>query len=303
MNKIENLKVDEQFNQESHTTNFSNNKTVNSANKKKSLPKIALISGIILTGIIAVLGIWQFTSSSNNPAPTPSPEPAKRRVVEPANVIPVSERPVVFIQPEPDGRNLTIEVLNVRKPAKNIEFDLEYQAGELLQGVSGSISLEAIPARTTQLMGTCSAGGKCSYHENVQGGSLQLRFLGQENYLLKQDWRYIDNKTKENIFASKDAKFQLTSPGLSSIRYAIVYQSPGAPDNLEGELTSEIYALATSSKIDAKDVEVTIRANEEDSTAIAGWDGENWTITPVTPEGKSVSAKVKPARIYVAIKQ
>lgn len=229
---------------------------------------------------------------------TPTPEPAKRRIVEPTNVIPVDQRPVVFLVPEADGRNLTLRIESIKKPATSVEYELEYQAGELLQGVNGALDLTSLPAKTTQLMGSCSAGGKCSYHEDVRGGTLLLRFLGDENYVLKQDWKYIDNAAKETAFSSKDAKFQLDSADLKNTRFLIIYNSPGFPEGLSASVASDPYALQTSTLLKGTGT-LTMRATEEGALAIAGFDGERWHTFEGTVEGKMITAEVPLMQLYI----
>lgn len=270
------------------------------SNKKKSSKKLIFVGlGVVLFFALLGVGVASY-SALKAPTPTPTPEPVKKRVVEPANVIPVAERPLVFLKPEADGRNLTLQVVALNKPATTAEYELEYQSGELLQGVNGSLDLSTMPATTTQLMGTCSAGGKCSYHENVQGGKLQLRFLGAENYLLSQEWRYIDNKAKETAISSRDAKFQLSSDALKPVRFIIVYNSPGLPGGLEGTPVSDIYTLQASVSLKGE-AELSIRSNDEGATAIAVWDGAEWSIVDGTVDGKTITATVPLAPVYVAV--
>ncbi|MCA9370264.1 hypothetical protein KC686_03850, partial [Candidatus Woesebacteria bacterium] len=225
----------------------------------------------------------------------------KKKVEEPVNVIPVSERPYLQIIPETDGRNITIQVISLKKPADSVDFELEYQAGELLQGVFGTMSLTSLPASDTQLMGSCSAGGKCSYHENVQGGTLLTRYTGAENYALKSDWKYIDNTAGEKEISSKDAKFQLSSDDISTNRYLVIFNDAGYPDGLEGTLNSEIYSLTSSSPLKGS-AELTIRAHEDGSTAIMGYDGESWKRFEGSVDGKAITAQVDLMELYVAVR-
>lgn len=253
---------------------------------------------LVILGLIVGGGVFAFKKIAG-PTATPTPAPSKR-VVEPKNVIPVDQRPVVYITPEADGRNLTIEVESVKKQASRLEYELEYQTGELLQGFNGFIDLKTFPAKKTELMGSCSAGGKCTYHENVQGGLARLRFVGDENYLLEQDWRYITNATNENLAGSKDAKFQLSSLDLKGVRYLVVYNSPGYPEDAPGRIISETYALRASSALSGKG-ELTIRANEDGASAIAGWDGKEWHLFTGKVDGHAITATVDLMQLYVVI--
>jgi hypothetical protein len=268
--------------------------------KKKPL---FIVIGVLLSILLVGGAVFAITSRiGGNRAAEPTPTPTKKRVVEPTNIISVDQRPVVFIKPEADGRNVTIEVVAVKKPATEVEYELEYQSGELLQGVQGALELASLPARTTQLMGSCSAGGKCSYHTDVKGGTLLLRFLGEENYALKQDWKYIENKAKETAISSKDAKFQMETPELAKQKYIIVYNSPGYPENPPGTVVSDIYALQTSAPLTGK-ATLILRAAEEGDLVIAGYDGSEWTEFTGTVDGKMVTADVEPMQLYVVVRK
>ena len=272
-------------------------KPKSTAMKKKG----AIIGGIVLLLVLIIGGIVAaLTLNNGSKTAAPTPTPAKRRVVEPTNIIPVDQRPVVYIIPKADGRNLTLRVESVKKAATSAEYELEYQAGELLQGVNGALDLATLPAETTQLMGSCSAGGKCSYHENVKGGSLLLRFIGAENYALKQDWKYIDNLAKETAISSKDAKFQLDSQILAKVRYMVIYNSPGFPEGVSGIVVSDPYALQASSQLIGKG-RLTMRANEEGTLAIAGYDGKAWKEYTGTVDGKMITADVDVLPLYVVV--
>lgn len=271
------------------------------ATKNTGSKKIWIIVGAVVCLLLLAGGVYgAMKLVGGNEAASPTPEPEKRRVVEPTNVITVGERPYVAIIPAADGRNLTLRVVSLSKLATSAEYELEYQAGELLQGVNGALDLSSLPASTTQLMGSCSAGGKCSYHEDVRGGSLLIKFLGSENFSLKQDWKYIDNKAKEDAVASKDAKFQLTSPALKTNRYIIIYNTPGVPPGLEGTLVSDPYSLQTSSAL-AGDGTLTMRATTEGNLVIAGFDGSEWHEFTGTVDGKMITADVELMELYVVV--
>lgn len=257
---------------------------------------VAIALLILISG--GAFAAYRFTKGSSASAPVETP--AKKRIVEPVNVIPVEERPVVYVVPEADGRNLTLRVETVKKAATTAEYELEYQSGELLQGVNGSLELASLPAKTTQLMGSCSAGGKCSYHENVAGGSLLLRFIGAENYSLKQDWKYIDNKAKETAMSSKDAKFQIESPELAKARFVVIYHSPGYPDEAPGKVVSDPYTLQASSALKGK-ATLTMRAMEEGNLVIAGYDGTTWKEFKGSVDGKMVTTEVELLPLYVVV--
>lgn len=259
-----------------------------------------LIIAIVVIFLIAV-GVGIFAYMSNNKQADVEQTSKKQKIEEPLNVIPVEERPVVQISPVADGRNIQIIIKAVKKVADSVEFELEYQAGTLLQGIFGAIDLSSIPSQVTELMGSCSAGGKCSYHEDVQGGSLLLRFSGSENYTLKQDWKYVDNSAGETAFSSKDAKFQIESQDLANQKYLVIYNSPGYPEGLTGTPISDPYSFAVASTLKGN-ARLTMRANEDVPAKIMGWNGKEWIDFGGSMEEKMVTAKVDLMELYILVK-
>lgn len=232
-------------------------------------------------------------------------EPVKKKVAEPLNVIPIAERPVLYIVPQADGRNIELVVDQLNKPATNVEYEIEYQAGSLLQGVFGDLALDSLPSKKTLLMGSCSAGGACTHHTDVKGGTILTRFSGGEsNYALKQDWRYIDNSAKEDTLSSRDAKFTVSGDGLKTTRFVVITNSPGHPTNLTGELVSDIYALQSSSPIKG-DLTISIRANEEGGGTIVAWNGSEWLKLDTTPDPedpKTLTATSEEGWLFAVVK-
>lgn len=262
--------------------------------KNKKLIIIGLVVLVVLTG-----GYFLLQKGKTAKEETPT---QKKKLSLPTNIIHVEERPYLAIKPLADGRNLEISAYSLVKEATSVEYELEYQAGTLLQGAFGELNLTTLPATTKILLGSCSAGGACTYHEDVKGGSLLTRFIGgDEPYALKSDWKYIDNKAKETAFSSKDAKFQIESKTLANQRYLIIFNTPGYPEKVPGTVVSEVYSLETSNNLTGQ-AELTIRANEEGDLKIAGWDGSKWSTIEGTVDGKMITATVDLAPLYVVIK-
>lgn len=262
--------------------------------------KKALIIGAVVL-LLLVLGGWAI--SSRNTEPAQEEETSKKtRITEPTNIIPVEERPYLKIVPFSDGKNLEIIVDSVKKSAAEAEYELEYQAGSLLQGAFGSINIATLPGKEKVLLGSCSAGGACTYHEDVKGGTLLTRFSGtDESYALKSDWRYFENATKETEFSSKDAKFQIVSDDLKTQQYLIVFNTAGYPEGLKKTVVSDPYSLTASSTLSGT-AELTMRANEEGELSIMGWDGKTWNEFSGTVDGKMIVADVDLMELYVVVK-
>jgi hypothetical protein len=270
-------------------------------------PKLSKVQiGAIAGVVVALTGLSVFAYTKlKAPAPAPTATDSRRersRIADPVNVLPVAERPYLQISPLPDGRNLELIVKNVKKAADEVEYELEYQAGSLLQGAFGNLALSEGTQQAKILLGSCSAGGACTYHEDVKGGTLLTRFSGLDRYALKSDWRYIDNRARENQLSSKDAKFQLTSKELATQRFMVIFNTPGYPMDLPGTPVSDPYSLAVSANLKGTG-SLTIRANEEGNLSVMGWDGQKWQEFSGTVEGKTITAEVPLLELYIAVKK
>jgi len=262
---------------------------------------IAIIGVVVAVLLIAGIGWFAFGRTGNNDQTAEEDRPVKRQITLPTNVIPVEERPYISIAPTSNGRFVDLTVHSVNKPADQMEYELEYQSGTLLQGVFDTLDISEIPTTKNILLGSRSAGGSTTYHEDVKGGTLLAEFSGgDEPYALKQDWKFIDNAAGDTELSSKDAKFQLTSEDISTYRYVIIYNSPGYPADAPGAIVSEVYSLESSQALTGTG-QLTIRANEEGSLTIAGYDGESWTTFETTSDGKMAEAEVDLLPLYAVI--
>jgi len=272
--------------------------------------KLMIIGVIIGAIVIAVLSFLVFRPTGGSETDTADQAPVRRRISEPVNVIDVAERPYIRLIPKADGRNLTISVEEVKKPASSMEYELEYQAGSTTQGEFKNVDLSTLPAQIDAFFGSCSAGGACTYHTDILGGSLLGRFMAtdDEPYAVKQDWRYFDNSARESQVASKDAKFQLESSSLATQRYIVVYNTPGFPGSLEesGRLLSDIYSLAGSSALTGTG-ELSIRTNEPtaegETLTILGYDGTEWVPFDTTTDERTATAEVDLVEAYLVVAQ
>ncbi len=262
--------------------------------------KLPLIIGAIVI-LVLVIGGGVFLATRGGKPTEDAKVAEKKRKSAPVNTISVAERPYLQIVPEVDGHNITFKVLSVPKTASTVEYEIEYQAGSLLQGAFGELTLGTLPASKTILLGSCSAGGACTFHEDVRGGSITTRYDAAEAYALKSDWKYIDNKAKEAAFSSKDAKFQIESDGLKTVRYLVIFNTAGYPAGLSGTPVSDPYSLTSSSSLNGQ-VKLTMRANEEGSLKIQGWDGQKWQSFETAVDGKTATATVPLMELYVVTK-
>lgn len=259
--------------------------------KRKIIPLILLT--LTLTGC-------SLFKKKEKPKPTPKPE-----INEPVNIIDVGERPYISLSPRNDGKEVTLSLHNLPKAASEMEYELEYQSGSQLRGAFGSIDLTSpsYPVDTDVLLGSCSAGGACSYDEDVQGGTLILKFRADSNYALKNEWRYQPTNDARGQFSSRDSKFQLDAgKALNNSNYVITMQTSGLPAEIDGNLISGPYGLYASNSLPSDGVgELTMRLSEDsESATIYGWDGTKWVAFETTLDGKSATAEVDLLEVYIA---
>lgn len=270
---------------------------------KKYTPIIALVALLLAVG-----GVFAFMRLRGGEAESPQEEIVK--IPEKFNEIPIEERPYVHLAPTTEsgkrvGSSLKMIVYELKKPAAKGEYELEYQSGTLLQGAFGRLNLNSLPNDKDQpiFLGSCSAGGKCSYHEEVSGGAVILRFEddAKNEFALKNEWSYIDNSEKADLFSSRDAKFTMTGAGLVRVSHAVILVPPGYPANPEQKVLSLPYAVGTLPAVTGN-VEVSIRLNEDVAEAtILGWDGEAWVELETTVADKVATASGPFYEAYVAV--
>lgn len=96
-------------------------------------------------------------------------------------VIPTVDKSVLIdLVSASSGREVTLQVKNIPKGTKSIDYELSYQtASQGLQGVIGTIELKKneLELKKTLTLGTCSSG-TCVYHQVVGKVRLNLRFTG-----------------------------------------------------------------------------------------------------------------------------
>jgi len=282
------------------------NKQTDSQQKPK---KIWLGLGVIVA-VLVILGVGGLIAKKTFLTPkeeTPVPTPTKK-VLEPVNMIELRERPFISLKPKTDGHNLYIDIASLPKPATSVEYELEYQTGSMLQGAFGEIELTDLPIEEEVFLGSCSAGGACTFHEDIKGGSILTRFKGDQNYALKSDFRWWEARRDDNQFASRDAKFQLTSDDLAKNAYVIIFNGAGLPDvdKLKGEIASDIYVIGASNHLKGKADSIKLRAKTNDATHIAYWiEGEGWEYLQANigeSEKELVAENVPLAQVYLAVK-
>ncbi len=99
----------------------------------KNSKLIIVILSVIVLLVGAVMGVKFLRGNSSE-----SQTEQLNKKIEPVNQIPVTERPFAQILPRSDGREVTI-IVDQYQTSSEVEYELEYQAGTLLQGAFGTI--------------------------------------------------------------------------------------------------------------------------------------------------------------------
>lgn len=217
------------------------------------------------------------TGCGKKPTPTATgPTPRARKVDINVNQEPLENRPYVRLTPSADGHTIVMDVVEVKKKAADLEYEIEYNSGSLLQGAFGQTSLSSLPVSKNILLGSCSTGGKCTYNTDVTGGTLTLRF-GSPDYTLKQDWSFVEMKKGVTTFTSRDGKLAAdASKAKIKATDVIVYQTPGLPGQAPGTVVTGPYTVAANGAITGS-VALTFRVGSDVSAAtIYGYDGKQW---------------------------
>lgn len=259
--------------------------------------KYIIPAALILAGIIFFVS----TRKTTDQAP-----PISQRRVEPINKLDVKDRPFVTLTPRADGREVTLSIDNVAS-ATSAEYELEYQAESLIQGVFGTIDLTEgdLPISKDLLFGSCSKG-KCRYDEGVTGGSLTLRFEGgDEAYVLKSDFNLQLMGDREGVFGTKDAKATLDvgRSGLPLTTYVIAISTMGPPAPVEEEILAGPYAFLAAISPKLTSAEVTIKSKDDLTGAkLLAFNGTAWVDLDATVGEGSLTAPVTSLGTFVLVK-
>lgn len=261
--------------------------------KKTYIPIIILVIAAVGAGIFF---LSRASKTNSNPQAGPATPPPK-----PVNLIPVSERPYVTLAPLTSRNDLQIVIHDLKKAAGEVEVTLEYDRNKgVLDAVLRHFRLDKLPYTDTIFMGSKSAGGHITYHDDVIGGKLLLEFEGENEYALEVPWRYDDTQKQYDKLSTTDGKFQVSLATPIKQSKILVMQSPGLPGKIEGELLAGPYLFRSVGQLPKLEATVAIRLAEENQAAvIMGWDGAKWTELKTTIEGKTATTTDTVKEAYI----
>ena len=214
--------------------------------------------------------------------------------VKKVNQLEISKRPYVALLPYPnsarcDGVEMLIE--NLKNGETLAEYELEYTAGPLIQGVFGRRDLTEAGAEHQPLeFGSCSKG-KCKCDKEITGGSLTLNFsLPDDEYSLKSDFSLQTVEKGQEEITSTDARLLIdVNSALPDNTQVIVMKTMGLPGEINGEVLAGPYGIFTPRNIKLKKaIEVSLQTKDEGKLMF--WNGKAWQELDVeASDGKLTS--------------
>lgn len=269
-------------------------------NKKKVLTFLLPIA-LVVIGAIAFIVTRGSADNQADAGKTPAPT-IKPRV----NIIALEERPYVTLEPLPARNELSFTVHNLPKTAEEVEVLLEYDRNKgVMDAVLKMFNITAVPYQNKLFMGSKSAGGHTTYHDDVIGGKLIMNFSGSDDYSLEVPWRYDDTQARYTQLATADLAFQLTLDQPWRTSKVVIMQSPGLPIPTSGEVIAGPYVVRGVGAPPSLTGTITIRLPEAEMTEakLAYFDGEKWQPVESTLDRRTLTAtKVPLASVYVVTK-
>jgi len=257
-----------------------------------------IVPGAILLIILA----WMFWPSKKTKTETQAPT----KKLEEINKVAIADRPYVTLTPRADGKEVTMTIDRV-KNADSVEYEMEYQAAELIQGVFGTISFkdEPLPVEKSLLFGSCSKD-KCRYDEGVTGGSLTMRFDGgKEAYALKSEFNLQQQFDRDGVYTSKDSRATLTvgKTGLPNNTFVLISGTMGLPADVDGEVLAGPYSFLAASSPTLKNATLTIQSKDDLTGAkLMFWNDKSLTDLKAEIAGGKISAPVTGLGTFLVVK-
>jgi len=196
-----------------------------------------LSSGFGLTATIVIVSSIQDVVSESSSVE--AQESAGARLV--INQLDQGKRPFTILSQHSTGKLLAFYLENTKDIA-SASVDLEYLSGDLLKGARSTLEAPINdPYTKAFLLGSCSAGGKCSFDKDLISGSLKLKLKveGESDiHVLKGDYSFVNGQT-----TTTDGRLTYTPTGNPAGE--ILLNTLGLPEKPEGKV--ELYPIAITS--------------------------------------------------------
>jgi hypothetical protein len=230
---------------------------------------------LVAIGLLVLVGggFWLIKGKGGDGRATPTPTPEKI-ITE----VPLAERPYVSLTPRADGRELTLNITNI-KNASSLEYELSYLSNDLSRGVIGTVDVGGSDKLTRQLLlGSCSKN-TCKYDENVTEGSLTLRFRGSVGTEKFTADFHLQKGGME--LSSLDGYFKAAAK-LPVGTYFITMSTIGLPSPIEGTVLGQPYGIFSSGTQTLKPTTAATLTPNGNTTGfqVYFWDGKTWQMKP-----------------------
>lgn len=239
---------------------------------KKYLPILIALVILLLGGLAAFILI-------RRPSSTAEPTVQNKRQI--INALPYDQRPFVALFPHPTNKLITL-LVDKAVSDSDITIDIEYMSGNSLKGGRTTLALPFdLPHTQAFLLGSCSAGGKCSFDEDITTGTIKTKLeKGDELHVLKSNFVFLaDERT-----ATTDQKAAFT-PARSLTGPVILGQTHGFLGQVDGELSSEPIAITTTS---AKALEGKLELIAPDTQKVLIYDGKTYQPLKFTTQDNKI---------------
>jgi hypothetical protein len=277
---------------------------------KKILPilLVVIIIAIVVGGFVFGRGLLQKNKSSE----TTNPALSKPKV-ENVNQLPLEKRPYIVVEPKSEtrpqdyGHWITVTI-DKASAYQSVEYDVEYQAGNLIQGFMHRIDFtkESLPAAKEGFFGSESKG-KYKYDENVKSGSILFKFFKDSKTYdaLKAYFNLQNMAEQKGVFTSNDGKatLEVGTTDLDSGDYLVITSTLGLPAPVTGKVLSEPYGFYDGKAVaKLKNAQLSIRNAEDLAKAkILGWDGSKWQEYKITTNSGLATAKITQLGTYILV--
>jgi hypothetical protein len=167
---------------------------------KKYLPFILL--GV---GLLVVIGAFVLVKSKKTAAPTDTD--TESALLD----VPLGKRPVVALTPDAEGHYLKLHIEKIQiEGAKTLDYELVYQVPEHpSQGVPGSIDVSDKTSFDADLLLGSESSGKFRYDEEVESGTITLRFRNEAGKLLTKFSTDFHMQKDPETITSQDGKLSI----------------------------------------------------------------------------------------------
>jgi hypothetical protein len=275
---------------------------------KKYLPYIIVL-------IIAIVGFAGYKVISK-PQEEEKPDIPTRPKIENINQLLLEQRPYILIEPKSKTRPqdlgywITVSFYNDNiKNYTGVDYDVEYQAGTLIQGFRHSLdfSKEEPPYSKESFFGSESRG-KYYYHENMIGGNIVFQLFKKDGSYdaLKTNFNIQSMEEKQGVFTSNDVKavLKVGDNEIADNVWIVIASTLGLPAPIEGEIISEPYGFYAHQPIEFKEATLTVKSSKDLTNAqILGWDSDNeeWVEYETTIKDSEAEAEIDSLGTYILV--